>query len=65
MVHKIFEMHKKKSFGKIKNENRKLRKFGNEFGNRKFGNEFGNRTDFVKIFGKSDLIAQACLRNNY
>ena len=54
-----FEMHKIFFFGKFKNENRKLRKFGNEFGNRKFGNEFGNWTDFEKMFGKSDLIAQA------
>ena len=71
-----FEMHKKNLLEKSKNENRefgnleirkirkRIRKIGNSetnSGNWKSGNEFGNWTDFEKMFGKSDLIAQACI----
>ena len=45
-------------------------KFGNEFGNsgirkRIQKSEIRKLNRFCKIFGKSDVIAQAWLRNNY
>ena len=65
MVHKILKCTKKNLWEKSKTkiENSEIWKFGksgNEFGNRKFGNEFGLNV-FCKMFGKSDLIAQAWL----
>ena len=46
----------------IRKIRKRIRKIGNSetnSGNWKSGNEFGNWTDFEKMFGKSDLIAQA------